>query len=95
MRNKLIAATSAEELAAVAAAALQSKLALVLGLQVEEVDSDKPFYQYGMDSIIALEIQSWIRREVDAEIAICEVLGEATVCSLSKAIMAKIKGASL
>jgi aryl carrier-like protein len=91
LKTHLMAATSAEQPTTVAAAALQSKLAHVLGLRVEEVDADRPLHQYGMDSLIALEIQSWIRREVEAEIAIFEILSEATVCSLSEAIVAKSK----
>jgi aryl carrier-like protein len=91
LRTQLMAATSADQSVTVAATALQSKFAQVLGLRVKEVDSNKPLHQYGMDSLIALEIQSWIRREIEAEIAIFEILGEATVCSLSEVIVAKSK----
>jgi NAD(P)-dependent dehydrogenase (short-subunit alcohol dehydrogenase family)/aryl carrier-like protein len=91
LKTLFMAATSAEETETITSSALQAKLAQILGLPVEEVELDRPLNQYGMDSLVALEIQSWIRREVEAEIAIFEVLGEATVCSLSKAIVVNSK----
>ncbi|KAF2010557.1 hypothetical protein BU24DRAFT_472713 [Aaosphaeria arxii CBS 175.79] len=87
LRVLLTSATSSEEVGTVLSSALQAKLAHILGLRTEDVDVNRPLNQYGMDSLVAIEFQSWIRREVDAEIAIFEVLGESTVDSLSRVLM--------
>jgi aryl carrier-like protein len=82
-------ATSAEQAASIMSEALQAKLAHVLGLPLGEVELHRPLSQYGIDSLVALEIQSWIRREAETELAIFQILGDSTVASLGTVIAQK------
>jgi aryl carrier-like protein len=39
--------------------ALVAKLSRTLGLDIKGVGIDKPLYEYGVDSLSALEIKNW------------------------------------
>lgn len=89
IRSLFTAAASADEAADLASSALQTKLTQLTGLKFEDMDVNRPLSEYGMDSLIAVEIQGWIKREMDADISVFEVLGEATIKSLGNIITRK------
>ena len=41
---------------------------------------------YGVDSLVAVELRNWFAREVSAEVAIFEILGEPSISSLAVAV---------
>ncbi|KAF9893069.1 hypothetical protein FE257_012480 [Aspergillus nanangensis] len=44
--------------------ALSSKLSTTLSIDVGELEADKPLHQYGVDSLVAVEIRTWFTRGV-------------------------------
>ena len=39
-------------------------------MPLSEVDSDRPMYRHGVDSLVALEVGNWITRELQANMAL-------------------------
>jgi len=55
-------------------AALKEKLAKDLRVPVEDIDAEKAVYSLGVDSLVAVELRSWIAREVKAEVTIFDIM---------------------
>ena len=54
--------------------ALVAQLAQLTGLEATDVDISKPVHAHGVDSIVAVDLRTWARREVEAEIPALDVL---------------------
>nr|QIX11475.1 polyketide synthase [Cladonia metacorallifera]UUR48181.1 polyketide synthase 28 [Cladonia metacorallifera] len=55
--------------------ALVAQLAQLTGLEATDVDITKPVHTHGVDSIVAVDLRAWARREVEAEIPALDILG--------------------
>ncbi|KAL8650013.1 MAG: hypothetical protein Q9210_004076, partial [Variospora velana] len=55
--------------------ALAEKTVRILGVRMEDLDTAKPLYSFGVDSLVAVEIRNWIGREVGVEVGIFDLLG--------------------
>ena len=54
--------------------ALVAQLAQLTGLEATDVDITKPIHAHGVDSIVAVDLRTWARREVEAEIPALDIL---------------------
>lgn len=84
--SSFAAAGSLAEAGTILSEALSLKLSKVLGLPVERIDPSRPMGSYGVDSLVAVELRNWLAREVSAEVAIFEILGEPSIASLAVAV---------
>ena len=55
--------------------ALVGQLAQLTGLEATDVDITKPIHAHGVDSIVAVDLRAWARREVESEIPALDILG--------------------
>ncbi|KAI0015453.1 KR domain-containing protein [Xylariomycetidae sp. FL0641] len=67
---------------AVIAEALKAKLCKILGLDAESTNIHDRMDSFGVDSLIALEIRNWLAREMRAEMAVYEILGDVTLVDI-------------
>ena len=63
---------------------LTEKVARILGMTVEDLDTSKPLQAYGLDSLVAIEVRNWLEREVGAEVTVFDILGKGSMIELSK-----------
>ncbi|KAK2786787.1 Highly reducing polyketide synthase curS1 [Onygenales sp. PD_12] len=71
---RLAAASTLPEAVSIITEALVHKMAEILQMPVSEVDAGRPMYRYGVDSLVALEVRNWITRELQANMALLEIL---------------------
>ncbi|OJJ38044.1 hypothetical protein ASPWEDRAFT_106140 [Aspergillus wentii DTO 134E9] len=71
--------------------ALTARLSKALSIAVTEIDANKPLHQYGVDSLVAVELRSWFVKELQADIAVFDILGSATVTSVGQLATRKSK----
>ncbi|PYI32692.1 putative polyketide synthase [Aspergillus indologenus CBS 114.80] len=76
---------------AVAMAAIAEKLSKALSIAVTDMDASKPLHQYGVDSLVAVELRSWFAKELQAEMAVFDILGGATLTSVAQMATSKSK----
>lgn len=69
------AASSLAEAGSIVAEALANKLAQSLMIPVSEIDTTRALHFYGVDSLVAVELRSWFAKELHADVAIFEILG--------------------
>lgn len=68
-----------EEAAEAVAQGLARKLGAALGMPSSDVDTTKPLHQYGVDSLLAVEIRNWFAKEIKADVAIFDIMGQGSI----------------
>ena len=71
--------------------ALVKKTADILRIPPSEVDPSRPMYQYGVDSLVALEVRNWITREMKASMALLDILAAVPMETFAAQIALKSK----
>jgi hypothetical protein len=82
--TELAQALSDEEAEALVTEWLRSKTALVLGVELEEVDGSKPAHAYGVDSLVAIDLRKWFAKEIGADVQVFTLLGNKPLCDIAK-----------
>lgn len=68
------------QLLAVILEAFKKKLGHLLALKVEDIHDEDAITDYGVDSLVAVELRNWIQKEVGPNVAVFEILnGKLTV----------------
>lgn len=75
----------------VAAQALVKKLGRTLSTLQGEVDLLKPLHTYGVDSLLGVELRSWVMKEFAADVPVFEILGGSTFSAVGNIIAARSK----
>lgn len=68
-----------------------TKVSTVLMVEKDEMDASKLIVVYGLDSLVAIEIQNWITRELEASLQVLELLTSSSISGLSESILKKSK----
>lgn len=89
IRESLKKATSFKEALLVVIRELLSKTSSLLMVPLEEINGSKSLTEYGMDSLVAVEMRNWILREVDVAIPVLELLANTSLEVLSRRIIRK------
>ena len=63
--------------------ALVDKIASRSSLPPENINTSKPITEYGIDSLVAVELRNWISREMDSTIPILDLLANQSLLQLS------------
>lgn len=79
-----------EERAAAVTAGVMQKLWYALSVPAQELDTGKALHAYGVDSLLATELQNCFARELGAEVAISYVMG----ASGFEAVSVKVKSST-
>ena len=82
-------AASPGEAAGVVSEGLVGKMSKILGLPLANIDTGKPVHAYGVDSLIAVELRNWLLRQMQADVAVFEILGNASLEVLCGGIVEK------
>jgi acyl carrier protein len=72
-------AESAAKRAQVVVEALSKRLARTLSIKLEDVDTHQALHAYGVDSLIAVELRSWLGTEFLADIPVFEIVSGKTI----------------
>ena len=59
--------------------ALVTKLSKSLAVPTSEIDTRKPIYSYGVDSLVAVDIRYWFLKEVDVELRVMDIMGNSSM----------------
>lgn len=76
-------ATTLEEAGTIISTALVNRLSRSLMVPLEDIDVSKPVYKYGVDSLVAVEIQFWFSKELKTTISVMQMLSGSTISELS------------
>ncbi|KAI3326206.1 polyketide synthase [Xylariaceae sp. AK1471] len=69
----LSAATSPQEAEEIVLEALLEKLTKVLSVDIAELDPARPMHAYGVDSLVAVELRTWMTKEIGSDVSVFEM----------------------
>lgn len=72
--------------------ALTERLAKLMMLPVSDVDPDEPLSAYGVDSLVAVELRSWILKEMSVQVSTSDITADGPMTLLVNKLAAKIQG---
>ena len=75
-------ATSAQHAADVVVDAIVRKIAKSMMIPVSDIDSARLIGTYGVDSLVAVELRTWVLKEVQADVSVFEILGNMPMTTL-------------
>lgn len=67
--------------------AITKKLSQVLNVQPDDINAQKYRYDYGVDSLMAVELRNWIRRDFHATVTVFEIMGGTSIDSVTLLIV--------
>ncbi|KAI0898729.1 hypothetical protein F4806DRAFT_506709 [Annulohypoxylon nitens] len=73
---RLKAVNSAEEKVSIVREAIAERLSKLLSIAVDELNVDKPLSQYGLDSLVAAELRSWLTKTLGVDITLLDLLSK-------------------
>ncbi|KAK8109339.1 Type I Iterative Polyketide synthase (PKS) [Apiospora sp. TS-2023a] len=86
----LAACSSAKDAHKMVLDALVGKLARILGVEpADALDPARPLHALGIDSLVSVELRSWLARELGVQTTVLEMAGKASVRQLAEAAMAR------
>ena len=88
-KQALKKAQSVQEAARIASKSLVEKLATVLITPAEEISTNKPVVALGLDSLVAVEVRSWITKELDTKISTMELMTSPSIKALADVVVAR------
>ena len=91
VESRLEAAETIDAATNIIREALVQKMAGMFQMVASDVDTTKPLYMYGVDSLVAVEMKNWILREMKANIPLLEVLAAIPIENLAANIADRSK----
>lgn len=85
----IAAATSIAEAEDIVLEALLNKLSRVLSVETSDLDPDKPLHAYGVDSLVAVDVRSWLLKELGSEVSVFDMTSQASILRLVKTATSK------
>ncbi|KAH8897429.1 hypothetical protein GQ53DRAFT_791898 [Thozetella sp. PMI_491] len=82
-------ATGVKERGTIVVEALKNKLSHALRVQIEDIDQRKRLSDYGVDSLMAVELRNWIWRNFRASVALFEIMGESDIKGVGRLVAEK------
>ncbi|KAI3336843.1 putative polyketide synthase [Xylariaceae sp. AK1471] len=86
LKSALIAATSLAQATDIIEGALGAKLAMSMSMSAEDIDTSKPVSVYGVDSLISLEIRTWVFTVLKSDIGTFDILRAGPMTQLAAKI---------
>ena len=77
------------EIGDIIAEGVRAKLSRTLAVEKEDIDVGRPMHVYGVDSLSAVEIRTWFKTAIGADVAVFEILGNTSIATLGLAVAGK------
>ena len=82
-------ATEPADKAEVMVKALVAKLARAMDISPADVELSKPLSNYGVDSLMAVELRNWIKRDFSAPVAVFDIMGGLPISSIGELVVSR------
>ena len=91
LRASLSSATSHTHAAGLLTSAIIEKMSALLLVPVEDISAGKPMVEYGMDSLVAVQMRAWLLQCTDVPVSILELISNKAVKVVAEGILKKCK----
>lgn len=73
-------------------AALTEKIAVITMMDIEEITPERDLDDYGLDSLISVELRNWIKRESGVDLSLSAIIESENLQALVDDILPKMEG---
>ncbi|KAI1420233.1 hypothetical protein F5Y12DRAFT_719784 [Xylaria sp. FL1777] len=87
--EKLSHAASMDAAAEIVQDILLAKVTKVIMVPATDIDTSKPVYTYGVDSLVAVELRNWLALELKSDISIFDLTSSAPITEVCKKIASR------
>ncbi|KAI3343756.1 polyketide synthase [Ustulina deusta] len=87
--TRIAAATSMAEAEDIVLEALLDKLSRVLSVDRSNLEINKPLHAYGVDSLVAVDVRSWLLKDLGSEVSVFDMNSQASIKHLAKTATGK------
>ncbi|KAI1306393.1 polyketide synthase [Xylaria venustula] len=87
--TRIAATASITEAEDIVLDALLDKLSRVLSVDRSNLDVNKPLHAYGVDSLVAVDVRSWLLKDLGSEVSVFDMNSQASIKHLAKTATAK------
>ena len=94
IQQHLSAATSLDNAEALTLEGLVNKVSKSLDVDKTQIDTQRPLHTYGIDSLAAVELRTWLKRDIGAEVTVFEILGNSSVAEIARMVTHKSRWVS-
>lgn len=70
--------------------ALTTKLARALSISADDIEQGKQLGDYGVNSLMAVELRSWIARDFGANILVFEIMGGTKIAAIGELVAGRV-----
>lgn len=84
-------ATSIDECGSIVMDGLKQKISTAMSIPAKDIDTSQPLYEYGVDSLLAIEIRNWAMKECGADVAVFDIVGGESFKVVGSTIAGKSK----
>lgn len=84
LRSQIAGASSFYDAQQAILAAISAKLISMFGLDEAEIDPAKSAADYGVDSLVAVELRNWLSAQADCELSVFEIIQGSSLSELSE-----------
>lgn len=81
--------TGLEERAGVVVQGLVAKLARAMSISTDDVEPSKQLSDYGVDSLMAIELRNWISKDFRANVAVFEIMSGTNIAAIGNLVVKK------
>jgi len=67
-------------------------VARLMAMPLEDIDTEKPLTAYGVDSLVAVELRNWLRRETRLELGVLDMIRNVSMTRLCLEVAEKVRG---
>jgi zearalenone synthase (highly reducing iterative type I polyketide synthase) len=89
--EQLKGVTSIAEASKLVLDALVAEVAKLMQVDTGEIDTNKALYSHGVDSLVAVDMAHWIKKEIGADVVLSDITATVPITSFAKDITAKSK----
>lgn len=82
-------ADSFEDRVGVVVLGMSTKLARAMSIAVDDVQPSRQLSDYGVDSLMGVELRNWIAKEFKANVAVFEIMGSSTITAIGNLVADK------
>lgn len=88
--GRLVAvAATVEDAEQVVMGAIKEKLSRALAIAADEIEEANPLHKYGVDSLVAVELSTWFKKEIRAEVGVLDIMNATSITQLVQAVIAR------
>lgn len=71
--------------------AMSLRLARALGVEAEDINSHKGFSEYGVDSLMAVELRNWVQKDFKASISVFEIMSARSINEVGSLVVTRVE----